>query len=433
MLRIFVLVTAFFCLSSWGLPITSLPGLNVNLTFSQFSGYITVDKAHNRNLFYWFVESQQNPKTDPVVVWFQGGPGCSSLIGLFTENGPFVPNFQGGLDINPLSWNRIANVLYVEAPAGVGFSFSDNIADYNTTDPKTAADNLKFLELFFTQEFPHYLSNGFWLTGESYAGAYVPQLAQLLLNQSALLSSSFKGIMLGNPVMGCPTEKAQLNTIQIELFFWHGLIPFSLYHKWISSECGLPNPNPPANCVTFYNEINDVIGLYDPDNLYTDFCTENATLDGTATQTPGCVSVFGSRNTYLNRADVQAAIHARPTKWVSCADNSTLNYITYWINEIPIYNYIFSKAPHARVLIYSGDVDIATVPHAYTQICLSELASPIVSSWRPWVVNGQTAGYVEVHQKYTYATVKGAGHEVPTYQPWSAYNMFERFLTNHSL
>jgi len=133
----------------------------------------------------------------------------------------------------------------------------------------------------------------------------------------------------------------------------------------------------------------------------------------------------------LNQANVQQAIHAQPVKWATCS--STLNYTALGMSMIPFYQNIFQQKPSLNILIYSGDVDIMTVPFAYTQQCLSELAGSVVSGWQPWFVNGWTAGYVEVQQQFTYATVKGAGHEVPEYQPLNAFNMFSRFLQNGNL
>ena len=107
-------------------------------------------------------------------------------------------------------------------------------------------------------------------------------------------------------------------------------------------------------------------------------------------------------------------------------------------NMMAYYQQFFELAPHLHILIYSGDVDIATVPHAKTQVCVESLQRPVVDSWKPWTVPGPTlpahqnsnvtAGYVEVYDRLTFATVKGAGHEVPTYQPVFAYNLFERFV-----
>ena len=112
-----------------------------------------MDPAKGRNLFYWFVEAQTNPADAPLVLWLNGGehfpirrvvrcrhpavsragPGCSSVAGgLFSENGPWYPNDEGGLTTNPYAWNTIANVVYLESPAGVGFSFSDDPTDYTT-------------------------------------------------------------------------------------------------------------------------------------------------------------------------------------------------------------------------------------------------------------------------------------------------------------
>lgn len=154
--------------------ITSLPGYDGPIG-NQYSGYIEVDPSHgyvvqhtekltprSRNLHYWFVESQGNPATDPVVLWLNGGPGCSSLDGLLYEHGPF--KFAKSKDIklvpNPWSWTKSANVIYLEvcfchnvssnriqSPAGVGFSYSNDPSDYITNDPKTAADNYQFLKV----------------------------------------------------------------------------------------------------------------------------------------------------------------------------------------------------------------------------------------------------------------------------------------------
>jgi len=93
-----------------GDQIVNLPGAP-SVSFNQYSGYITVNDTHGRKLFYWFVESQRKPATDPLVLWLNGGPGCSSLGGLLSENGPFYVNTDGKtLRANPDAWNKIANV-----------------------------------------------------------------------------------------------------------------------------------------------------------------------------------------------------------------------------------------------------------------------------------------------------------------------------------
>ena len=97
--------------------VTSLPGLKSTLEFQHFAGYLNVNATHNRNLFYWFTKAT-NSSTD-LVIWLNGGPGCSSVSGFFTENGPFVVNNDGNVKLNEFAWNTRANVLWLEAPAGV--------------------------------------------------------------------------------------------------------------------------------------------------------------------------------------------------------------------------------------------------------------------------------------------------------------------------
>ena len=104
--------------------ITDLPGLHYDPGFDMYSGYFTVNREHDRNLFYWYVESQGDPSADPVIFWTNGGPGCSGMYAFAVEHGPFFITSKGNLFDNPHSWNKNANILYVESPAGVGYSFS---------------------------------------------------------------------------------------------------------------------------------------------------------------------------------------------------------------------------------------------------------------------------------------------------------------------
>lgn len=154
--------------------ITNLPGLDFDPGFDQFAGYLTVDGKHQRNLFYWYVESQNDPETDPVVFWTNGGPGCSGLLGFGIEHGPFYVDEVGDISPNPYSWNKIANMLYIEQPAGVGFSYSEDKTDYKTGDTRAASDNYLFI-LEFLRRFPERKTNPFYIASESYGGHYMPQ------------------------------------------------------------------------------------------------------------------------------------------------------------------------------------------------------------------------------------------------------------------
>ena len=115
--------------------VTSLPGLSPNPPFAHDSGYLPVG---SKQMHYWFAESQGSPTNDPLVLWLNGGPGCSSMEGMLYENGPFRIQDDGKtVQLNNYSWNKLANMLYLESPAGVGFSWSPNKADYNNDDVRS--------------------------------------------------------------------------------------------------------------------------------------------------------------------------------------------------------------------------------------------------------------------------------------------------------
>ena len=125
---------------------------------NAYSGYLTVGDSNSKELHYVFVESKSaNQSNDPVLVWFNGGPGCSSLEGFFVENGPIiVDNDTKTITQNPNPWNTAANVLYLESPAGVGYSIADTDADMAHNDLSQSIDAFEALQGFF-ETYPEYL------------------------------------------------------------------------------------------------------------------------------------------------------------------------------------------------------------------------------------------------------------------------------------
>ena len=93
----------------------------------QYSGYIDLSTGA-KHLFYWAFESRNDPATDPVILWMTGGPGCSSEVALFGENGPCSVTPSGNDTLtNPYSWNSKASVIYIDQPAGTGFSYGTGL------------------------------------------------------------------------------------------------------------------------------------------------------------------------------------------------------------------------------------------------------------------------------------------------------------------
>lgn len=207
-------------------PIASLPGYTMKQ--KMWSGYITVNETAGRALFFWFVESANDPVNDPLVYWTNGGPGCSGIGGgLFSEQGPFRPDpaGSGGLIDNPWAWSNSANMIFIEQPAGVGFSYSNTTSDYTVGDARAAADVYAFLQGFLAQpDFSHLADNDLYISGESYGGHYVPTTTAYIINQNlnnaAQPKLNLKGFLVGNAW----TDAYYDNTGAVLQWYWHGMV-----------------------------------------------------------------------------------------------------------------------------------------------------------------------------------------------------------------
>lgn len=165
-------------------------------TVNQTAGYIKASALSD--YFFWLFESQSDPENDPLIMWLSGGPGCSSQLALFAENGPCTVNADGTDTVtNPYSWHKKANVMWVDQPAGTGFSTGSGsvVNEYGVS-----TNMYTFLQGFF-KEFAQYQKNDFFIFGESYAGHYVPTIShKIWLNNQdkSNVHIPLKGIAIGN-------------------------------------------------------------------------------------------------------------------------------------------------------------------------------------------------------------------------------------------
>jgi cathepsin A (carboxypeptidase C) len=170
------------------------------------------DQAETKHYFYWFFEkrststasSESTEEPVPLLIWLNGGPGCSSMLGLLTENGPCLVNEAGdGTTVNPYSWNEVAHVLFLDQPATVGYSYG---RANDSTDEMMAEDAYYFIQSFLqSEEGQKYQGSPLYLTGESYAGHYIPAIAHRILEgnnhyaKNNLLHVPLAGLAIGNP------------------------------------------------------------------------------------------------------------------------------------------------------------------------------------------------------------------------------------------
>ncbi|KAE9004649.1 hypothetical protein PR003_g18538 [Phytophthora rubi] len=167
------------------------------------TGYIKLPNKADDRYFYWFVESRSSPQKDPLVLWLTGGPGCSSMMALLAENGPCHVQPDLSTKTNPHSWNGQANVIWLDQPTGVGYSYGPEV-DYDSGELNVAENIYWFLQEFLKKH-PDLADREFFVTGESYGGHYVPATASHILKANMLRHSSSEtfhinlaGIAVGN-------------------------------------------------------------------------------------------------------------------------------------------------------------------------------------------------------------------------------------------
>ncbi|KAL7228130.1 hypothetical protein ACSBR2_006949 [Camellia fascicularis] len=464
--------------------ITSLPGFNGTFPSKHYSGYVTINGNPDppKNLFYYFVVSERNPSNDPVVLWLNGGPGCSSFDGFIYEHGPF--NFEAGnpkgslpkLHLNPYSWSKVSNIIYLDSPAGVGFSYSKNTTVYTTGDLQTASDTHNFLLEWFNL-YPEFVSNPFYISGESYAGVYVPTLASQVVKgikagEKPIIN--FKGYMIGNGVTD-------------EIFDGNALVPFAhgmalisdgIFEEVVIACKGNYSDPPNNNCQTALDKVYvaiDGLNIYDIlEPCYHGPTTKEDTNVVNKSSIPLSFKQLGMtekphavRKRIYGRAwPFQAPVKAgivpmwpelmKQTSFsVPCMD---VTVATIWMNndavreamhvsqeigtwslcasDISYYHDAGSMIPYHknltaqgyRALIFSGDHDMC-VPYTGSQAWTRSLGYKIIDEWRPWMTNDQVAGYTQGYDNgLTFLTIKGAGHTVPEYKPREALHFYSNWL-----
>ncbi|CAG7892565.1 unnamed protein product [Brassica rapa] len=457
MVVVVVTVHWFGCNFAEGYPeedlVARLPG-QPKVLFRQYAGYVDVDFETGRSLFYYFVEADTHPETKPLTLWLNGGPGCSSVGGgAFTELGPFYPTGDGrGLRINSMSWNKASNLLFVESPAGVGWSYSNTSSDYNTGDETTGEIQdpifslyYNFLKTLWFSKFPELKARHFFLTGESYAGHYIPQLADAIHSynrQSSGFKINVKGIAIGNPLLKLDTD----TSAAYEFLWSHGLISDEHKHA-IIRQCDFTSlPNISKACIEALTEVSFVtkyVNVYDVllDLCFPSIIEQELRLKKMATQISMGVDVcmMHERQFYFNLPEVQHALHANrthlPYQWSMCSTLVNYSGIDGNINMLPILKRIIQNK--TSVWIFSGDQD-SVVPLLGSRTLVRELAHDLNFSttlpYGPWFHKDQVGGWVTEYGKLlTFATVRGAAHMVPYAQPSRALHLFSSFVRGRRL
>ena len=471
--------------------ITSLPGLDsATLSkYNMFSGYIDVYPQHNRSIHYWFVESLNDSKNDPVAIWTNGGPGASGMIGFFTEQGPFRPLKNLSLMINPYSWINIMSMIFIESPAGVGFSFSNDTSDYNIGDNKTAIDNYHFIQGWLNK-YPNYLQNDFYITSESYGGHYMPTLAKQIIDGNKAGNKpiiNFKGVFVGNP----STDPYEHERGIYDTLYGHQMVSRPVYQQWyIKCKNGNISYHDNTDCKNAHDAMNNDVGsninryaldypvcqngeskdnqIYlfykyqyqngryippfyqrmikffeqfpneqfyiDPQRKYQQNLLKNTkkTFPDFEDSIPYEPCSENYMTSYLNQVSVQDAIHVIHKKWpgtdIHYSNNGTNEYME------PFWQYVIDNMDEnnkLKLTIVSGDDDTVCAPLG-TQSWIWEMGWNVDkdNNWKVWTdSDGQTGGYfTRFIDGVNFLTVHSAGHMIPGCRPSRSLQTLTRYL-----
>lgn len=272
--------------------VTSLPGFGklTGLPFRIYSGYLKVpgpfllNEYDSLEIHYQFQTSQSDtPDADPLVTWHQGGPGGSSIIvGLYTEMGALQIDDNGPY-YNQYAWNKVANMLYLESPAGSGQLSGYSACIKDGQDVPCAWDDVSQAEAYshtllsFKAAFPEYSSNDLYLTGESYFGQYGPNIANYIVsNEESFSSLNLKGMALGNACWGgskdsvvCNGPNSEQN--DVDLYFGKGLISKKLYDE-VYEACDFPHDPTSLSdaCGEKLDAVSKSAGPHNPYDIYDD-------------------------------------------------------------------------------------------------------------------------------------------------------------------
>ncbi|EAY94907.1 hypothetical protein OsI_16708 [Oryza sativa Indica Group] len=426
--------------------VAGLPG-QPDVRFRHYAGYVGV--GNGKALFYWFFEAEKEPEKKPLLLWLNGA----------------------------------VNLLFLEAPVGVGFSYTNRTSDLRRLgDRVTAQDSYSFL-LNWLNKFPEFKNRDFYIAGESYAGHYVPQLAELIYDGNKGASRdrviNIKGFMIGNAVLNDATDQMGM----VEYAWSHAIISDELYSA-VRRECDSfkeeeDGGKPSKGCspaVRAFLRAYDDIDIY---SIYTPTCLSSSSSSSPASasprrSSPGLVAaprLFSKHEAwrrmqrvpagydpcteeyvkgYFNREDVQRALHANRTG-LSYPYSPCSEAISKWNDSPSTVLPILKKLMGAglRIWVYSGDTD-GRVPVTSTRYSLNtmKLRPRLMrktagdgageesewGGWRAWYDRQQVGGWaVEYEEGLTLVTVRGAGHQVPLFAPRRSLAMLYHFLRGSSL
>ncbi|GAA5815666.1 hypothetical protein MFLAVUS_009179 [Mucor flavus] len=414
----------------------------------QYSGYIDKHDTDDHFFFYFF-ESRTDPSTDPTVLWLNGGPGCSSMMGLWMELGPCQVNSFGNDTIrNPYSWNTAANVVFLDQPVNVGYSYGETKVK---STQESARDVYAFLQLFLS-EYTQYASNPFHISGESYGGHYLPAIStEIIRNNNKLTEKdegsavkiNFQSVLIGNGWTDPRTQFEHYETFACA----NDSVYKPLFNEATCANMKNSYPRCKKLMDTCYNHPNSFTCI--PATLYCEK-TQAGPFDKTGLnpydirkECEGdsglCYSLIESIEKYANDEDVREnlGVDERAGKYAGCSDSVGYRFYQTGDGAKDFSSHVAETLDSGvRVILYVGDMD---------WICnwVGNLEWSKKMEWsgkegynaavdEKWYsdLTGKHAGDVRSFNNLTFLRIFDAGHMVPYDQPENALDFFNKWLSD---
>ncbi|KAF5819076.1 putative peptidase S10, serine carboxypeptidase, alpha/Beta hydrolase [Helianthus annuus] len=441
-LSLLIIIVHLTALSKSKSIIRNLPGFHGDLPFSFETGYVEVGDDNEIQFFYYFVESQRDPSHDPLLLYLTGGPGTPALYPFMYQIGPLTINVERSspnnitLELNPNSLTKAANVLFLDLPTGVGFSYATTSEASRSSDSILALHTYKFLKKWLS-EHVKFRNNPLYISGISYMGILVPvvTLEAYKDEQGNQPHLNIKGCLIISPL----TDKFSDFNSRLEFAHRLALISDDIY-KSTKESCNGNYVDRDLNnilCSSNLQRMDECTSGINPSNILEPLC-EDLDTD------PTCSIDKVYLEVWANDKEVQKALHVREGTVNTWQQNNAMLHYDLKKNDTIYYSYdIFSSVVYhkqlvdrnCQVLIINGDHDM-NFPYVGTMEWISSLNLPIESPWAPWFVRNQVAGYRTIYTKNGYslmhATVKGAGHSVALYKPEEAFVIVDSWLASHT-
>lgn len=431
------LALVYLAMTHAAYPVGSLRETDPGLcdTVKQYAGYFDLTTG-NKHYFYWFFESRNDPAHDPIILWMTGGPGCSSTVALFTENGPCTVNQLGTKTIqNPYSWNSNASVIYIDQPVGTGFSYGTGLDD---TEAGVSRDMYDFLQQFF-QAHTEYQTQKFFIFGESFAGHYIPAVSHKIWENNGKLPKgaiklNLAGLGIGNGLVDPLTQFNYYPEMAISTNGHNASVGQVVYE---AMKAALPAciaaielcQNVSATCVLAIDTCNlselepYVLTGQNPYDMRIP-CDQSSQI---------CYN-FNNVGRFMQLKSTKDALGVDESRiWEDC--NSGVA-IAFEVSGDWMQSYQTSLpdqlADGIPVLVYTGDQDYIC-NWLGNQAWTNNMEWPHKAEFNkapvsPWTVAGEEAGTLQTSNGFTFLRIYDAGHLVPHDQPARALHMVNAFI-----